>query len=123
MRPPSRRGLCYPLLTLPAPGQTVQVAAGVHWVRMPLPMALDHINLWAIEDGDGWTIVDTGMQTSEIAALWESVLATELGGRPVRRVICTHMHPDHVGMAGWLTRRFDCAFWMTRLEYLTCRML
>jgi glyoxylase-like metal-dependent hydrolase (beta-lactamase superfamily II) len=112
-----------PLKSLPGPGDALEVATGVHWLRMPLPMALNHINLWALEDGDGWTLVDTGMQTSEIAAAWESVLAGPLGGRPVKRVICTHMHPDHIGMAGWLTRRFDCPFWMTRLEYVTCRML
>lgn len=86
-------------------------------------MVLNHINLWALEDGEGWTLVDTGMQTSQIAAAWEEVIAGPMQGKPVKRVMCTHMHPDHIGMAGWLTRRFDCPFWMTRLEYVTCRML
>jgi glyoxylase-like metal-dependent hydrolase (beta-lactamase superfamily II) len=116
-------GLRYPLNTRPEPGRSLQVAPGVHWVRMPLPMVLNHINLWALEDEDGWTLVDTGMQTAQIAAAWEEVLARPLAGKPVKRVMCTHMHPDHIGMAGWLTRRFDCPFWMTRLEYVTCRML
>lgn len=116
-------GLRYPFESSPDPGQLVEVAPGVHWQRMPLPLALNHINLWAIEDGEGWTLVDTGMNTPDTVATWESVLAGPLGGRPVKRVICTHMHPDHVGMAGWLTRRFECPFWMTRLEYVTCRML
>ncbi len=116
-------GLHYPFEGLPAPGEALEVAPGVHWLRMPLPMALDHINLWALEDGAGWTLVDTGMQTSQIAAAWEKLFPGPMAGRPVTRVICTHMHPDHVGMAGWLTRRFDCSFWMTRLEYITCRML
>jgi len=115
--------LRYPFATLPEPGQLIEVAAGVHWQRMPLPFALNHINLWALEDGDGWTLVDTGVNTPPTAAIWETVLTGPLGGRPIKRVICTHMHPDHVGMAGWLTRRFDCPFWMTRLEYVTCRML
>jgi glyoxylase-like metal-dependent hydrolase (beta-lactamase superfamily II) len=119
----STGGLRYPLKTWPEPGQAIEVAPGVHWLRMPLPMTLNHINLWALEDGDGWTLVDTGMQTAEIAAAWESVITGPMAGRPVKRVMCTHMHPDHVGMAGWLTRRFDCSFWMTRLEYVTCRML
>ena len=119
----STGGLDYPRTTLPDPGQAIEIAPGVHWLRMPLPMALNHINLWVLEDGDGWTLVDTGMQTSQIAAAWTDLFAGPLAGRPVRRVVCTHMHPDHVGMAGWLTRRFDCAFWMTRLEYVTCRML
>jgi len=115
--------LTYPMATAPEPGQTIEIAPGVHWLRMRLPLALNHINLWALEDTGGWTLVDTGMQTSEIAAAWQSVLAGPLGGRAVNRVICTHMHPDHIGMAGWLTRRFDIPLWMTRLEYVTCRML
>ena len=119
----SSAGLEYPLKVRPEPGETLEVAPGVHWLRMPLPMVLNHINLWALEDSDGWTLVDTGMQTVEIAAAWESVIAGPMAGKPVKRVACTHMHPDHIGMAGWLTRRFDCPFWMTRLEYVTCRML
>src|SRR5579859_2871099 len=82
--------LRYPLQSRPAPGQTIEVAAGVHWLRMPLPMALNHINLWALEDDDGWTVVDTGMRTSEIAAAWEAVLSGPLAGKPVKRVVCTH---------------------------------
>jgi len=119
----SAGALNYPFKLRPEPGQAVEVAPGVNWLRMPLPMSLDHINLWALVDRDGWTLVDTGMQTSQIAAAWEDVISGPMAGRPVRRVVCTHMHPDHVGMAGWLTRRFDCPFWMTRLEYVTCRML
>jgi len=118
-----RGSLNYPLEAPPGPAEVVEIAPGVHWLRMPLPLALDHINLWALDDGGGWTLVDTGMRTPKIATIWESVLAGPLAGRPVKRVMCTHMHPDHVGMAGWLTRRFDCPFWMTRLEYVTCRML
>jgi glyoxylase-like metal-dependent hydrolase (beta-lactamase superfamily II) len=90
---------------------------------MPLPGALNHINVWALSDRDGWTIVDTGMQTPETVAAWQRAFYDALGGSPIRRVICTHMHPDHIGVAGWLTRRFDCPLWITRLEYLTCRML
>lgn len=101
----------------------LEVANGVYWIRMPLPMSLNHINLWALEDGDGWTLVDTGMNTSDIAAAWEVLLSGPLGRGQVKRILCTHMHPDHVGMAGWLTRRFQAPLWMTRLEYVTCRML
>jgi glyoxylase-like metal-dependent hydrolase (beta-lactamase superfamily II) len=84
---------------------------------------LDHINHWALEDGEGWTLVDTGMQTTETAAHWQRAFAGPLQRRPVARVICTHMHPDHIGMAGWLTREYGCRLWTTRLEYVTCRML
>jgi glyoxylase-like metal-dependent hydrolase (beta-lactamase superfamily II) len=115
--------LNYPIKAVPLPGQASEIAAGVHWLRMPLPLALNHINLWALEDGDGWTLVDTGMNTPEVAAAWQAVIASLISGRPVKRVICTHMHPDHMGMSGWLTRRFECPLWATRLEYLTCRML
>jgi glyoxylase-like metal-dependent hydrolase (beta-lactamase superfamily II) len=116
--------LRYPFDPAPAPGQALQVAPGVLWLRMRLPMAgLNHINVWALEDGDGWTLADTGMQMPDTAAAWQSAFTGPLQRRPVLRVICTHMHPDHIGMAGWLTRHYDCRLWTTRLEYLTCRML
>lgn len=114
-------GLQYPCAA-PGPHQASEVAPGVKWLRMPLPgAALDHINVWAIEDGPGWTLVDTGLQCDAAAAAWTDVLENVLGGKPVTRVIVTHMHPDHVGMAQWLTQRFACPLWMTRLEYLSCR--
>lgn len=115
--------LSYPFDAAPRSGEVQEVAAGVYWLRMPLPFALDHINVWAIADGEGWTLVDTGMQSRETASAWHTALGGPLGGKPVLRVISTHMHPDHIGMAGWLTRRFDCRLWTTRLEYLTCRVL
>ena len=116
--------LTYPFDVVPQPGQAVAVAPGVLWLRLPLPMTgLNHINVWALEDAAGWTLIDTGMHTPEAIALWESALAGALARRAVRRVICTHMHPDHVGLAGWLTRTHECRLWMTRLEYVTCRML
>lgn len=118
-----RAPLSYPFAEPPEPGQAVEVADGVLWLRQPLPFELDHINVWAIRDGEGWTVVDTGVRTPAAKAAWEQAFAGPLEGLPVTRVICTHMHPDHVGLAGWLTRRFDCPFWMTRLEYFSCRML
>lgn len=115
--------LQFPFELIPEPGQAIEVAPGVLWMRMPLPYALNHINVWAIQDGEGWAVVDTGVNTPETVAAWRGVVAGAFGGRPITRVICTHMHPDHVGMAGWLTRRFQCPLHMTRLEYLTCRVL
>jgi glyoxylase-like metal-dependent hydrolase (beta-lactamase superfamily II) len=117
-------GLTYPFTTVPAGAEAPEVAPGVRWLRMRLPMAaLNHINVWALEDGAGWTLVDTGINTADTAANWQSALAGPLAARPVQRVICTHMHPDHIGMAGWLTRGHHCRLWTTRLEYVTCRML
>jgi glyoxylase-like metal-dependent hydrolase (beta-lactamase superfamily II) len=126
------RGLVYPCGKPPAPGEVSEVAPGVLWLRMPLPFALNHINLWAIADederGPGWAIVDTGTKTPDTLAAWRALTAADgplaqRGSARLTRVFVTHMHPDHVGMAGWLTRKFQCRLWMTRLEYLTCRTL
>jgi len=119
-----REALDYPFEATPEPGQALEVAPGVRWLRMRLPMpALNHINVWALGDGPGWTLVDTGMDMPDTVSNWQSALCGPLGARPVARVICTHMHPDHIGMAGWLTRQHECRLWTTRLEYVTCRML
>lgn len=120
---PARAELVFPCGEPPVGGQAVEVAPGVLWVRSPLPMALDHINLWALRDGGGWTVVDTGLNYPAAREGWEAVFEGPLDGRPVRRVICTHMHPDHVGLAGWMTRRFSAPLAMSRLEYVTMRML
>lgn len=113
----------YPCGDPPEPGTSREIAPGVRWVRMPLPFSLKWINLWLLEDGDGWTVIDTGIPNSETKAHWRSIFASDLDGKPVKRVIVTHMHPDHVGLAGWMTRKFSCELWMSRLEYISCRML
>ncbi|MDP8916449.1 MAG: MBL fold metallo-hydrolase [Pseudomonadota bacterium] len=119
----ARAGLSYPWTEAPGPGEAVEAAPGLLWMRLPLPMVLDHINVWALRDGQGWAVVDTGVETAPVLGAWERALAGALEGRPVTRVVCTHLHPDHVGLAGWLTRRFRAPLLMTRLEYVTCRML
>ncbi|MES1156805.1 MAG: MBL fold metallo-hydrolase [Alphaproteobacteria bacterium] len=120
---PARPTLVYPLGEPPLAGEARQIAPGVHWVRMPLPFALKWINLWMLEDGDGWTIVDTGLAMEESREYWRAIFAATLNGKPVKRVICTHMHPDHLGLAGWICRKFEARLWMSRLEYVTGRML
>lgn len=115
--------LLYPFETPPEVGQTLEIVPGVVWMRMPLPMALNHINVWGLEDDNGWAVVDTGMRTDETLATWRALFALTTEQRPLTRVFATHMHPDHIGMAGWLTRKFNCRLWMTRLEYLNCRVL
>lgn len=115
--------LSYPIEAPPAPGTLVTVAPGVAWLRMPLPFALDHINLWLLEDGDGWTLVDTGIADDTTRALWESLFAGPLVGRPIRRVFCTHFHPDHMGLAGWLETRIGAPLWATLGEWAFARML
>ena len=117
------RGLTYPFGPPPGPGEAVGISADVLWMRLAMPIALNHINVYAIRDGDGWTLVDTGLNLPGSREEWDRLLAGPLGGAPVTRVICTHMHPDHIGLAGWLCGRFGAPLLMTRLEYVTARML
>ena len=114
------RGLTYPWGRLEHPGdEPFEVAPGVWWARFTMPGPLHHINLWLLEDGDGWTIVDTCLNLDSAKERWESLFTGFMAGKPVHRVICTHMHPDHIGLAGWLCERFDCDLYMTQAEFLT----
>jgi glyoxylase-like metal-dependent hydrolase (beta-lactamase superfamily II) len=120
IRMAARDKLEFPVAEPPPPGGTIEIAPGIHWLRMPLPFALDHINLWLLEDGEGWTIVDTGFGRGETTRLlWQQVFAARLGDRPVRRVLVTHFHPDHMGLAGWLCERFAVPLWCSQAEWLT----
>jgi glyoxylase-like metal-dependent hydrolase (beta-lactamase superfamily II) len=115
--------LDYPFEARPELGALIEIRPGIHWIRMRLPMQLNHINLWLLEDEGGWTIVDTGIRDEVTRDAWEQLFAGPMKGRAVKRVIVTHLHPDHVGMAGWLTRKFDVPLWMSRTDYLMCRNL
>ncbi|MFN4117653.1 MBL fold metallo-hydrolase [Acidovorax sp.] len=117
--------------TLPAVGETVEVAPGVRWIRMALPFALDHINLWLLRDRqpdasgamvEGWTIVDCCIDSPTTRAQWEQVFASSLGGLPILRVIVTHMHPDHIGLAHWLCARWDVRLWISATDYNVARV-
>lgn len=134
---PLESQLAYPLDDrLPEPGHSIEVAPGVRWLRMTLPFALDHINLWLLRDSldeqdghgprEGWTVVDCGIGDATTQRAWEQVFANELEGLPVLRVIVTHMHPDHVGSAHWLTERWstpehDCRLWMSQSDHAVAR--
>ncbi|MFT6944057.1 MAG: glyoxylase-like metal-dependent hydrolase (beta-lactamase superfamily II) [Yoonia sp.] len=118
----SKSGLRYPFPDPPAEGGAVTVAPNVLWMRLPLPMALDHVNVYALDDGDSWTVVDTGFASKRSRAIWEKLLSGPLQGRPVNRVIVTHHHPDHVGLAGWLIER-GATLCMPRTGWLMARML
>jgi glyoxylase-like metal-dependent hydrolase (beta-lactamase superfamily II) len=117
--------------TLPTPGSVHQVAPGLYWLRMGLPFALDHINLWLLEDQvddgsgsrPGWTVIDCGIANDTTRAAWESIFASALAGRPIVRVIATHYHPDHVGLADWLCARWNAPLWMTTGEYGFAHMM
>ena len=116
-------GLRYPWEQAPGEGEATEVAEGVLWMRLPLPMKLDHVNVYALDDGAGWTIIDTGFASKRSRAIWESLLAGPLAGKPVTRVIVTHHHPDHVGLAGWFQTEKAADLLMPRTGWLMARML
>jgi len=107
----------------PAEGATMNVADDILWLRMPLPFSLNHINLWLIRDSSSWVIVDTGVDTRHSRKVWQQTFSDAMGGDPASHVVATHLHPDHVGCAGWLVDHFDVDLWMSRDEYLLCRVL
>ena len=110
---------------LPAPGASLEVSPGVRWIRMDLPFALNHINLWLLRDQaegpdgliQGWTVVDCCIDRPESRAQWEQVFSGELQGLPILRVIVTHMHPDHIGLAHWLCKRYAAPLWISSTDY------
>ena len=114
--------LHYPFPTPPGEYAAIEVAPGIRWLRLPLPMALDHVNCYALEDADGWTLVDTGMASKHTKALWQALLAVPLRGKPVTRLIVTHHHPDHIGLAGWFQSQ-GVELLATRTAWLYARML
>lgn len=114
--------LRFPFETPPDPGAAVEVAEGILWLRLPLPMALDHVNVYALADSDGWTLIDTGMNSRKCREIWTAALAGPLAGKPVARVLLTHHHPDHVGLVGWFQDR-GAALLTTRTAWLYARML
>jgi glyoxylase-like metal-dependent hydrolase (beta-lactamase superfamily II) len=120
--PRQPEGIRHPFPTPPAEGDAVTVAPGILWLRLPLPMALDHVNVYALEDADGWTIIDAGLSSRRGKAIWGRLLAGPLQGKPVARVVLTHHHPDHVGLAGWFQSQ-GAELLATRTAWLYARML
>jgi glyoxylase-like metal-dependent hydrolase (beta-lactamase superfamily II) len=117
--------------TLPGPAQTLEVAPGVKWIRMTLPFALDHINLWLLRDRqtdlhgqvrEGWTVIDCCVNRTEAREQWEQIFASALEGLPILRVIVTHMHPDHIGLAGWLCHQWNAPLWISATDYNVARV-
>ncbi len=121
--PDMQRSLRYPYESPPGPGEAIEVAEGILWLRFPLPMALDHVNVYALDEGDGWTIVDTGFDTKRARSIWQKVLDGPLAGKPVKRVVVTHHHPDHIGLAGWFQAEHGAELLTTRTAWLMERML
>jgi glyoxylase-like metal-dependent hydrolase (beta-lactamase superfamily II) len=115
--------LRYPWDEPPPHGAAIEVAEGVLWTRLPLPMKLDHVNVYALDEGESWTVIDTGFSSNKSKGIWQVFLDGPLGGKPVRRVIVTHHHPDHVGLAGWFQTAHGAELVTTRTSWLMARML
>jgi glyoxylase-like metal-dependent hydrolase (beta-lactamase superfamily II) len=129
---PHEHQLAYPCPDVPELGTWTTLRPGIHWVRMPLPFALDHINLWVLDDEiegqAGYTLIDCGIANDATRAAWEQLFDSAFGGRPLLRIVCTHFHPDHLGLAYWLTaggerRRWNAPLWMSAAEYAFGRFM
>ena len=110
--------LIFPHPAPPASGTAIEVAPGILWARLALPFLLDHVNIYFIDDGDGWAVIDTGLGDEATKLAWPRLLDGPLRKRPLTRIIATHFHPDHVGAAGFLLKQFDVPLYMTATEYL-----
>jgi glyoxylase-like metal-dependent hydrolase (beta-lactamase superfamily II) len=120
-RPRARADLSYPFTPPPSDGSVVNVADGILWARMPMPMTLDHINVYLLREDDGWSLIDTGLNTDATRTLWLKIVAEHLDGLPVKRLICTHCHYDHAGVAAWISEYFEVPLLMTAGEYFMLR--
>lgn len=120
---PRPEGIRHPWPEPPPEGEAVEVAEGVLWMRLPLPMRLDHVNAYALADADGWTIVDTGFDTKRTREIWRRLLSGPLARAPVARVLATHQHPDHIGLAGWFVEEHGAELLTSRTAWLFARML
>jgi len=116
-------GLAFPHDPAPEPGEMRDLGGGLHWIRMPLPWSLDHINLYALEAETGWTIVDTGVRSKDIKRHWQALLDGPMAGKPVARILVTHHHPDHIGCAAWLAEKYAAPVYATRSAWLLARTL
>lgn len=112
----------YPFSQAPAPGEVSEITPGLYWVRLPLPFRLNHVNIWLLKEDNGWTVIDTGCATKPIFDAWETLLSGPMKGEPVRRLIATHGHVDHIGLAGWLVERFGAEFVGTFAEWVWARL-
>lgn len=119
----SRAPIAFPFEEAPEFGQVREIADGILWIRMPLPFVLNHVNLYALDEGDSWTVIDAGINSRKSREMWEALLVGPLGKKPISRLVLTHHHPDHVGAAGWLKSEHGAEIWASRTAWLMARML
>lgn len=115
--------ISFPFEDPPEFGESMEIADGILWIRMPLPMKLDHVNCYAIDEGDSWTILDTGFSTGKVRDMWDALIGGVLKGKPIGRIIGSHHHPDHIGLAGWLMAKDGGTLWTSRTAWLMGRMM
>lgn len=120
---PEPAALQFPFPEPPRIGEVVEVRPGILWLRLPLPYQLDHVNIYLIEDRDGWVIVDAGISTAEARAAWEAYFDGPLRGLKISKILVTHFHPDHIGLAGWLCARFQAPLLTSLSSYMSCRVI
>jgi glyoxylase-like metal-dependent hydrolase (beta-lactamase superfamily II) len=108
----------FPFPVPPKPLEVIEAAPGISWIRLPLPFRLDHVNVYLIEDGDGFALIDTGIDDTATRETWQALFDGPLRGKPLTRILSTHCHPDHIGLAGWLCQRFDLQLYASQTEYL-----
>ena len=113
----------FPFENSPEFGEMIEIAPGILWLKLPLPYRLDHVNIYLIEDDDGWAIIDTGIKTPEAMAMWDAVLAGRFANVKISKVIVTHFHPDHIGLAGWLCERLDAPLLTSQSTYMTSKVI
>lgn len=118
---PELTALIYPFGTPPAAGEMIEISAGVQWLRLPMPYALDHVNVYLLRVEQGWLLIDTGLDSPETRAIWEDFFSGPFKGETVVGIYCTHYHVDHAGLAGYLAERWRAPVFMSYQEYFTLR--
>jgi glyoxylase-like metal-dependent hydrolase (beta-lactamase superfamily II) len=87
----------------------------IHKVRLPLPLRLNHVNSYLIEDEEGWSVIDPGLATDNTLTVWtEALQRYDLTFGDIRRIIVTHYHPDHYGLAGMFQQWTDAAVYSSK---------
>ncbi len=113
----------FPFTDAPLPGEVLEVSSGIFWVRMPLPTLIDHVNVYILEGKEDLTVVDTGLNFDVCKNAWKEILGKLFKNKPVRNIIVTHHHPDHVGLVGWFKRNYSSEVFSSRTSWLMARML